>query len=74
MSCGEGGYVPAVTARRLFLVTVVVVVVAFVGSFAVARALRDEPEPRQPAMRPMTSELVELGRPADLPPLRELER
>jgi hypothetical protein len=70
MTSVRGGYVRVVTAPRLYLATLLLVVVAFAGSFAVARALRDEPEARQPPMGPPMSELVELGQPAGLPPLR----
>lgn len=73
MTCGQGGYVRAVTPARVYAATLLLVVVAFVGSFAAARALRDEPEDRQPSMRPPMVELVELGQPADLPPLRAQE-
>jgi hypothetical protein len=62
-----------VTPTRVYLATLLLVVVAFLGSFAVARALRDEPEDRQPSMRQPMIELVELGLPADLPPLRSQE-
>jgi hypothetical protein len=55
----------------VYAAALLLVVIAFVGSFAVARALRDEPEARQPLMQPPMIELVELGQPADLPPLRE---
>jgi hypothetical protein len=72
MTCLQGGYVRAVTPPRLYLATLLLVAVAFAGAFAVARALRDEPEAR-PTMRPPMPELVELGQPADLPPLRAQE-
>jgi hypothetical protein len=72
MTCVPGGYVWVVTPPRVYLATLLIVVVAFVGSFAVARALRDEPEAR-PTMRPPMTELVELGQPADLPRLRAQE-
>jgi hypothetical protein len=62
-----------VTPTRVYLATLLLVVVAFVGSFAVARALRDEPETRQPSMGPPMIDLVELGLPADLPALRAQE-
>jgi hypothetical protein len=73
MTCVQGGYVRFVTPARVYVATLLLVVVAFVGSFAVARALRDESEDRQPSMQPPMIELVELGRSADLPPLRTQE-
>jgi hypothetical protein len=57
-----------VTPPRVYVATLLLVIVAFVGSFSVARALRDEPESREPAMREPMTELVELGHQADLPP------
>jgi hypothetical protein len=71
---GPGGYMfGAVTPPRVYVATLLLVVIAFVGSFAAARALRDEPEERQPSMRPPMTELVDLGHQADLPPLRAQE-
>jgi hypothetical protein len=58
-----------VTTARVYVVAVLLVVLAFAGSFALARALRDEPQARTP-VPVMSEELVELGPVADLPPLR----
>jgi hypothetical protein len=73
MTCVHCGYVRVVTPARVYVATLLLVVVAFLGSFAIARALRDEPEESQPSMQPQMIELVELGRSADLPPLRAQE-
>ena len=71
MTWVQGGYMyGAVTPRRVYVATLLLVVIAFVGSFAPARALRNEPEERQPSMQAPMTELVDLGHPADLPPLR----
>jgi hypothetical protein len=62
--------------RRALALLLVLLVVAFAASFAVARALRGEPKPASP---PRTVEvpslhLAELGPPAELPPLRPAPR
>lgn len=68
------GYVGVVASRRVYLLLLLLAAVAFVSSFAIARALRDEPssEPVAPpqVVDSMTPEHVDLGPAARLPPLR----
>jgi hypothetical protein len=62
--------------RRAYALLLLVVAVVFAASFAIARAVRDEPEPSAPppAVVAPAVPLVQAGAPARIPALRPQPR